>query len=141
MYWICSLGMALPARWMASAAACASAGVVTGLHGGGSAEAWQMPGPAPAETEATRPPTRTALETATVSRISSDISMIPRTNKKRIGVTRAASTATAPRSPRLRVLNMAHPLSMNEMGGTYCAPTPPGRGLPHLAESCQQTPL
>ena len=70
-----------------------------------------------------------------MSRISSDISMIPRTNKKRIGVTRAASTATAPRSPRLRVLNMAHPLLWLVLSGdrTY------GR-LPRVAESGRWVP-
>ena len=45
-----------------------------------------------------RAPTRTELLTDTTSRINSDISMMPKRMRQISGVTRAASTATAPRS-------------------------------------------
>ena len=83
---------------MALAASWASAGAVGGVQGDGV----QVAGPAPAATEAIRVPTWTELETDTTSRMNSDISMIPNRTSMSSGVSRAASTAAAPRWSRRR---------------------------------------
>src|SRR4051794_26839579 len=80
---------------MALAVDCASAGAVVGVQA-------VLQGPAAARAEAVRAPARTELLAETTSRISSDISMMPKSITNSSGVTRAASTATAPRSLRPR---------------------------------------
>jgi hypothetical protein len=84
-------GMLEPAFWIALTASSASVGVValTGV-------------PAPASVAAIRAAARTWLVTPEASLIRSDISMMPKTRSISRGVTRAASTATAPRSERCR---------------------------------------
>ena len=94
-----SLGMALPALWIASAATWATCGEVAGVHvvggvvtrrsGTGSRGRRRDPGTGPTE-----------LFVDTTSLIIRDISMMPRTRIMSSGVTMAASTATAPRSRR-----------------------------------------
>src|SRR3954454_22081495 len=98
--------MAMPACCMAFAAYWARAGAVGGVHGAGV----QVAGPALAWVEAIRAPTCTELETETTSRMYSDISMIPNRTSASSGVSKAASTAAAPRWSRgfLTAASLSH---------------------------------
>src|SRR4051812_45134925 len=104
LIWSC--GMAMPACCMAFAAYWARAGAVGGVHGAGV----QVAGPALAWVEAIRAPTCTELETETTSRMYSDISMIPNRTSASSGVSKAASTAAAPRWSRgfLTAASLSH---------------------------------
>ena len=87
-----------------------------GVQGGGSALVAGAR-PAPAETDAMRAPTRTELFTETTSRMSRDISMMPNSSSTSRGVTRAASTATAPRWSRDATLALNAPWSLRPLSG------------------------
>ena len=91
MIWFC--GIAMPAFCIAFAAYCARAGDVGGVHGAGV----HVAGPRPAWVDAMRVPTWTELDTETTSRMYSDISMMPNKMSVSSGVSKAASTAAAPR--------------------------------------------